>query len=180
MEKIITFEDFKPEQRDIKMFVGLDGNAYADEFAAKYASCTHRKCEKCGKPTEKRYVMCASCALAHKKAEYEKLPKKEWKGEPLYSEFLDEYFFDDDLENYYTDCDETIRAEDLRLVFCEPEPLPQIQIENWDLYEDYEVSKEVEDAVKALNELLAKQPPHCWYPGKVAAIVNFKKKDGAK
>ncbi|KKU53551.1 MAG: hypothetical protein UX75_C0036G0026 [Candidatus Moranbacteria bacterium GW2011_GWE2_47_10] len=79
------------------------------------------------------------------------------------------YFFGDDLEVYLEDSGD--RAENLRLVFCEPESLPQIQIENWDLHEDYEVAPEVKAAVNALNELLAKQPPHCWYPGKVAAII---------
>ena len=171
MTKIIMLEDFVPEEKTITGFVDCKGNIWADKNAAKYASATHRKCEKCGEPVEKTWVVCRSCREKAKIEKYNKLPIREWKGEPLYSEYLDRYFFDSDLEDYLYD--ENVKAEDLRLVFCEPEVLPQIQIENWDLYEDYEISKEVIDAVAKLNELLAKQPPHCWYPGKVAARVSL-------
>jgi len=174
MTKIIVFEDFVPEKRHCALFVGLDGRGYLDERAARYASSTHTRCE-CGRLAAKPYAKCESCREKIAWEKYEKLPTREWNGEPLYSEAVDRYFFNDELEDYLADAEET--AEDLRLVFCNPEYLPQIDIGDWDLHEDYEIAPEVEAAVNALNELLAKQPPHCWYPGKVAAKVNLKRQN---
>ena len=168
MTKIIMFEDFVPEKRPCILFMGLDGRAYQDERAARYASATHTRC-KCGEPAVKPYTACESCRGKIAWEKYAQLPTREWKSEPLYSQAIDHYFFGDDLEVYLEDSGD--RAENLRLVFCEPESLPQIQIENWELHEDYTLAPEVKPAVNALNELLAKQPPHCWYPGKVAAII---------
>lgn len=168
---MILFEEFKPEVKSIEMFIAANGFAYEDELAAKYASCTHRKCTKCGEPAEKTWLICPMCREKIAIEKYAKLPIKEWKGEPLYSQAIDHYFFGGDLKEYLAEDD--LKVEDLRLVFCEPEHLPQIQLEDWDLHEDYTVAPEVEAAVMALNELLAKQPPHCWYPGKVAAKVNL-------
>ena len=173
MTKIIMFEDFVPEKRPCILFMGLDGRAYQDERAARYASATHTRCG-CGEPTAKPYTACKSCREKIAIEKYAKLPTRKWKGEPLYSQAIDHYFFDDELEYCMVDekvNNEEFNVKDLRFVFCEPESLPQIQIENWDLHEDYEVAPEVKAAVNALNELLAKQPPRCWYPGKVAAII---------
>lgn len=169
---MILLEEFKPETMCRIVFLSTKGEPYFDEFLAKYASCTHRKCTKCGEPTEKTWTICSMCREKIAIEKYAKLPIKEWNGEPLYSQAIDHYFYGNDLEVYLEDSGDS--AENLRLVFCEPEHLPQIQVENWDLHEDYTVAPEVEAAVKALNELLAKQPPHCWYPGKVAAKVVLK------
>ena len=116
-------------------------------------------------------MICPACREKIAIEKYANLPVKEWNGEPLYSQSIDHYFFGDDLKEYLAEND--LKLEDLRLVFCEPEHLPQIQVEDWNLHEDYTLAPEVEAAVKALNELLTKQPPHCWYPGKVAAKVNL-------
>jgi len=154
------------------------GKIYWDERSARYESCTHVSCEKCGQPSAKPYLICPTCDEKNNKEKYAALPSREWDGKtPLYSNAFDEYFFSEDAlidfihENnikFITDIAE------MHLVFAEPEYLQTIDTENWDLHEDYEIPKAVVDAMAALNTAIAVAPPHCWYPGKIAAIVEMK------
>jgi len=148
------------------------GNGPQGEAAARYSGCTHRACDECGKPAEKMYTHCRSCREAAAVERHAKREFKEWDGKtPLYCEANDEFFFDGDDIEYF--CEENdLTEEDLRLVICEPNYLRQLDPEDWAdnlPAEDgeYFFPDEANEALKAFNVILAKQPPVSWRPGKI-------------
>ncbi|SDQ98923.1 hypothetical protein [Pseudovibrio sp. Tun.PSC04-5.I4] len=155
-----------------------NGHFYGDdEHMARWAGCTHQKCE-CGRYMSKSWTKCDTC---RDKADHERwlvLPHVDWNGnEPVYCEVLEEYFFSDsslldDLE--YRDT----KAEDLRLTICEPITPRLIECDNWvdEIPEDQELGEvcpELAVLVGAVNNYIIKYKPiFSWRPGKQRTSIN--------
>ncbi len=170
---------------NISGWVSSKGHFYGEkEDLARYDGCTHRACENCGTLAEKSYTLCPLCRLEKDIDRYFKLvplTEQEWinksgvKDVVVYSELLDEYFFDltieEILEQYELDA-----MCDLRLVWCEPQYVSHIDADAiWcdDLPEDGEVPSEIWDAVQQLNETIDEyNKTHVlgYYPSKFRVI----------
>ncbi len=145
----------------------------SDENSARYRGCTHRPCEECGEPTVKMYTVCLQCRIKRDAERWAKREVREWDREtPLYSEALDEFVFGD-LDEFMDDR-EIVEVENLRLVICDPEHLPQVGIDYFEdmIPEDGEVPDDVRDAMDALNKVIREQPPIAWMPGRYAVDVS--------
>lgn len=104
-------------------------------------------------------------------------PAKDWDGlTAIYSEDADEYFHDESQLYEFLDEYPEYTIEELKLVLCDGIHLREREPCEW-FYEDTEFiepdqlyfDKEVVEAVKALNEAIAKHPPIGWEPGRYAA-----------
>ncbi len=143
-----------------------------DERAARYDGCTHRRCEDCGKPCEKSWLVCAECREKRDIARYNAMPKEEWdeKG-MLYSAAANKYFSDwGEAEDSLEDDGGTI--ESLMLIICEPEYLPLLDPSDYgcdSLAEDGELPDAVIQAIEDFNKVIKKTGAVSWLPGKKAA-----------
>lgn len=156
-----------------------DGFFFAEESVARYAGCTHVACRECGAPTPKNWTACDACREKGDDARHAAREKREWDGvQMIYSEVADRYFSDpgevfDFCEGEYDG--ETHKAEELRLVLCEP--LKPRHIDANDYCQDVLADDgEVEDAdflaaCDALNAAIDKMPPTAWEPGKYALDI---------
>jgi hypothetical protein len=173
-ETIVMFDS--PEaakQVTVTGWVSRDGWFYGDdERIARYAGCTHRKCETCENTVIKGRIYCDSCTHKRTVARYDALPTKEWDGEtPLCCFDDDRYFFDwESVEEYCEDNETTV--EDLMLVICDPVKPRHFDTELFADYlpDDGEAPDEVVAALDVLNAAIDKAPPFSWYPGKVRPI----------
>ena len=111
------------------------------------------------------------------------MPYKEWDGKAaLYSNFLNEYIFED-VEEYLEEkkdnggLDANITSNDLMLVVCDPIKLSQIDEDYWmdDLPEEGELPEEAVEALTMFNEILGGIGTVSWEPGKYRTSVNIKK-----
>lgn len=143
-----------------------------DERMARYEGCTHGFCE-CGAVVEKSYIRCNSCQVVLERERYQTRPTQVWDGAtPLYSDAREEYFMDaESLADMLADVEDVPTIEDLRLVICEPNHASQIEPDHWcdDLPEDGDIPSEMAEALKAFNEVVRRQAPLSWSPGKYAA-----------
>lgn len=173
--KVIMFDsDEAAHKVTVTGWVSSDGRFYGDdERIARYAGCTHRKCDTCENVVDKGRIYCDSCTHKRTLARYEALPTKEWDGEtPLCCFDDDRYFFDwDSVEEYCEDNECSV--DDLLLVICDP-----VKPRHFDgsLFEDYLAEDcEAPDAVLAaldvLNKAIDESLPFSWYPGKVRPIL---------
>lgn len=166
-------------------WVSTDGRFCGDdEHLARWASCTHVRCA-CGALAEKPWTACDNCRVKNDIERYEEMSKREWDGTTmLYSDAHDRYFQDyDELVDHLRDTrgeyPETT-VEDLRLLVCEPNVAREIDGNEHfcdDLSEDGEISPQLQAAFDALNEVIRKEPPLSWSPGRHAAIVTIDPKD---
>lgn len=144
-----------------------------DEHMARYSGSTHRKCKTCEKLIAKNSY-CRPCANKSRIEKYNKREKLEWDGEtPIYSEFADRYFFNEDELMEYVNDDRDAGIESLRLIICKPYYLRPID-ENYfydELSEDAELPEDVLEAIETLNHVILKQKSVSWEPGKYAAIL---------
>lgn len=155
--------------KNIEGWVANDMFYGKNEDVARYAGCTHKKCD-CGEVMEKMYTKCAECRERAAVERHNKREKKKWDGEtPLYSQAADEYFFDEDellshLEEY------GCTAQSLRLVICKPVMLSTIDTDYWEgeLLEDGELSDAALKALDDFNAVLRDEGPVSWEPGKNA------------
>ena len=142
-----------------------------EEDMARWSGCTHIVCPDCGNPTPKGYTICKTCREKKAVERYETKERKEWDGEtPLYSDFLDKYFFsEDDLSDFMEDCRCT--ATSLRLIICEPVYLRQIDTDYFcdELADDGELPEAVVAALNNLNVAIRDEDPVSWMLGKYAA-----------
>jgi len=156
----------------IEGWVSSDGIFFgSDKKAARYHGCTHRKCIECGVLTLKAWTACDACRKKNEVKRYAKREKKVWDGNaPLYSEKLDQYFYEA-LDNFELDTGN--EWEDLRMLICEPVFLQTIHDEYWidDLPEDGDLPQEIIDAVEVLNAKLLSYGPVSWVPGKYSAVI---------
>jgi hypothetical protein len=137
------------------VWVSKQGRIFFDEHSARFDGCTHRRCEKCGKPCEKHWLVCEQCRTENRQDIFLKLPKVEWDGKtPLCIFDTDIYFFDsDELEDY---CEEHgCKARDLPLVVCEPVFLKELTEEYFldnISNEDVELPKDVQQLIEKFNQ----------------------------
>jgi hypothetical protein len=151
------------------------GNDEHGEHMARYSSCTHKSCEKCGEI----HIISGYCHACHLKKEvdrYAALPRIKWDGEtPLYDEASDRWFFDADDIGDLTD--EELAAA--RMVICEPVYAREIQ-------EDYfcdelpndcmlmDVDEKLADLIEVVNAYIRKrETPLSWTPGKFAVELEI-------
>lgn len=156
----------------ISGWIDRHGNFFGkDEKLARWSGATHTHCQSCGKPTTKGWTKCNECREVDAKMRYSLLPKKVWNGEPVYSEVVEEYFFDEDSVLEYCEMND-VEINDLRLVFCEPKYATQIdpnEYYNDLLPEDGELDAILSDAFEALNKIIREhKEPLSWEPGKIA------------
>lgn len=169
---------------DIKGWVSSDGRFFGtDEQSARYAGCTHSKCE-CGNIIEKHLTICEPCRIVQLKQysesfeKYENLTKKEWDGvTPLYSIITGDYFYSASELNMYLNnrvaANPSFKISNLYLVICDP-----VYPFHPDLYEIYkdtlpegaDLLPEIHDGFDALNKIISQHEiPLSWVPGKFAA-----------
>jgi len=122
MTDIIMYDDDCVTYREnIKGWVSNGDIFYGDKWdsedMARYASCTHKVCD-CGEIMEKYYIVCSKCREKNDIQRYKNRPYKEYNGEPLYSDYLDEYFIDVDTFNYHC-YDNELDVNDMRIIICE-------------------------------------------------------------
>lgn len=179
--------------RDTKIFTVRDKSWWADRIT-KDAIATHDDCAYCGVEFKKDYThqrFCVQCGYLNKNEKYQALEFKEWDGEtPLVIFDDDKYFFSiEDIEEYVNDFNDDLDFEDLiqndrlfpeslRLVICVPNYLSIVNEDHWDdilLGEDQELdlSKDVAEKLKALNEAIKAEPAVSWSPGKFRTTVTF-------
>jgi len=174
-EKVVMFDS--PEAAELKTVTGWvsrDGRFYGDdERIARYAGCTHRKCEQCEAVVDKSRIICGACHNKAMNAKYAALEAKEWDGDTPLALFDDDtYFFDwESVEDY---CDtHDCKIEDLQLVICTPVKPALLSADEMFcdfLPEDGESPDEVKDAVEAVNKAIIASAPFSWYPGKFRAV----------
>jgi hypothetical protein len=177
MEKKILYDSPEAAQfrTDIKGWVSADGRFYGnDEHIARYAGCTHKKCE-CGGETEKSYTCCENCRAKNRAERYNKLPFKEWDGkEPICLYDGDEYFFDEDslVDFLY---ENEFNGSDVMLVICEPVYHSFASGEDFadDAHEDYEPPDKLAKAIQELNKVIKELPPHSYMPGKTRTSYEY-------
>jgi hypothetical protein len=178
----VVFDD-SPEaatyRTDIKGWVGRDGRFYGDgpsgERTARYAGSTHSKCQKCQATTRRGYTLCDGCRDLADHERWLQLELVEWDGEtPLVAYRGDDYFFD--AESVYDHADtHELKVSELDLVVCRPNLARQVDSDYWsdELPEDGELPDWLEDAVKALNDVIAahEDDPLSWGQGKQRVIL---------
>lgn len=177
-EQVIIMYD-SPEAAEIKTLTGwVGGNRYwgQDEHMARWAGCTHVKCE-CGHVHEKTWTMCPECRLKKAKERYDALPFKEWDGiEPVVDWDGDRYFFSiDDLNDYMVENEIT----EIDLLICSPVHYTPIRIDLWegDTHEDWEPPKELQEKLNDINNYLKTLPAHSWMPGKIRTSYKLPPED---
>jgi len=186
-KKLIRYDD--PEaatwKTGISGWVDRNGRFFGDgkdaEHMARWSSCTHRICEKCGELYEKNGY-CWPCHRKKMDAKFNAMPVARWDGEtPLYSEANSRFFFDMDeirdmLEDERDDEEAEETLESLRLVICVPCYAREISEDYFcdSFPDDGEgdesldvIDPELADLVEAVNEYIRKsENPLSWTPGK--------------
>lgn len=173
--KVILFDDpnLVEYRTNLEGWTGPNNLYYGKgdegERRARYANCTHKRCE-CGNNYEKN-SFCRPCSEKKSRENFLKLEEVEWDGESMMCERYGEKFFSD-LEDVYEYCeDNEIEIEDLELMLCRKEVgISQINID--ELNEEYcdaddngvshyhpEIAKKVEE----LNELIRNAEPKLWF-----------------
>lgn len=162
---------------DVKGWVSRDGRFYGDdERLARWAGSTHNECESCGAVTERPYVKCPACRAKAAEDRHAKRKVKPYSGEPVYSEAIEQFFFDDGELTDYLEEDDALSLSDLQLVFCEPQFAYEIDAEDqWQdiIPEDGEAPGWLREAVERLNETIRehRKDPVSWIGGNVAVDV---------
>ena len=176
MDKIILNTDPEAARfvENISGWVSRGGFFYgADEKIARFEGCTHIKCQRCGSPTEKRYILCNICREKRAAEKYAKRERIEWdeKG-MLYSEVMDRFFSSWDGVKEYAETEER-SLEDLRLLICEPVYLREISIDYFidELPDEGELPDEVYDAMEKFNTVLRAAGPVSWELGSKVPIL---------
>ena len=160
---------------DIKGWVSRDGRFYGnDERLARWAGSTHNVCDACGAVTERPWTHCAPCRARSKAERHAKRETKPYNGEPIYSDAIDKFFFDEDeLLDYLAD-DDAVPLNDLQLVFCKPQFAREIDTDIWcdELPDDHEVPGWLTEAVETLNQTIReREEPLSWVAGQIAVDV---------
>jgi len=176
-ERVIKYDT--PEaamfRTNISGWISSDGRFFGkDEHLARYAGCTHKKCENCDNYTKKGWIYCEDCRRKRSHKRYNELPFKEWDGSPLCTWDGDEYFFhEDDLICWLFDHE--LNGSDVQLVYAEPIKYKELEYETitGDAHEDWEPEKELVEAVNKLNEVIRKLEPHSYTPGKIRTSYDY-------
>jgi hypothetical protein len=149
-------------------------NAPSGEHMARYVACTHVRCNTCGAPTPKVWLMCADCRDGKAASEHATLPTAEWDGVTLLHSYVTDRYYgspreaEDDLEDGQT-------LGDLRLTICNPHFGRELDaVDNFEdcLPEDGDVPGEIQAAVDALNRVIRAHGPLSYSPGKIALRID--------
>jgi len=164
--QILATDEGIVEAVSVRGWKDRHGKIHMSEHFARLASATHSKCQSCDAlyPLSS-YMICPSCREKKEIVKYNCMPYREWDGKtPLYSDYADRYFMDEDEICDYC-YDEEIDASTLRLKLCEPVKYRQIDQDYWseDMYEDQE---ELPDALinklVEFNEFIKTLPNDAW------------------
>lgn len=159
---------------------GADGQFwYKDEHMARWAGCTHLKCE-CGNIMKKNWLKCDECRRKDAVERYNKLPQKEYDPKDVVCTWDgDKYFFSEDeiiehIEEYNDDFPDD-RITEIKLLVCVPIYYRRIDSEDIasDSHEDWEPDDELEQKIKEFNDYLKTLPPHSWTPGKIRTTYDI-------
>lgn len=174
-KKILYTSDEAASIQTVTGWVSRGGQFWGDnEHAARYGGATHMVCEKCG-GEYLRSSWCAPCHTEKQSAAYLEYPVQEWDGvTPLAIFDSDTYFFDFAAIELYCDTYD-VKLEDLRLVLCEPQHVPNFELLSHCedvLPEDGDESC-IDSAIVAAADALEKairesDKAVSWYPSKVA------------
>lgn len=185
VEGKVHMKDIKEDTHPRQMPVLVVGNhKFWSAVTSKDQLATHDDCTSCGKEFEKKYSNSRHCTSCEFKVRHEKflaLPFKEWDGiTPVCIPDGDQYFFDsDEIEEYIHDQQEFDEEfpSTIDLLVCEPVPLRTLDYEYWadDMHEDWEPSKALEEAVKALNKVIQAEPTQSWFPSKIRTSYRLNK-----
>jgi len=158
-----------------RRFFGTGDNA---EHMARYHASTHSKCE-CGAVKATPYIRCDSCRHKSVQTKYAELPFKEWDGKTFLCTFWDETYFQDE-EALYDYCydNEIANANELNLVICAPNYLPEIQFEQFEdeMPEDMGINDVAPDIYKKIIELnkeIHAHGPISWSASKVRTTIDM-------
>lgn len=174
IEKIVMFDSpgAAAYMTGISGWVSNDGRFFGDnEDAARYAGCTHVLCSACTAPTRKWFQLCGACRDDAAIKRYNQRPRAKWDGKvPLYSEELEEYFFDMcAVQERLDDLEECLSIEDLRLRICEPVYATPLEADHFEdcLPDGEDLPDFIRDAIEEFNKAV-----HgiilSWEPGKYA------------
>lgn len=176
--QILNTSDRAAEFRtDISGWVDRHGRFWGeDERMARWSGCTHLICPECGKVMSKNYTLCSECRNEKSVGRYKARESKLWDGiTPLYSDACDRYFFDwDEVLEYLNEIDQQEESFGvLRLLICSPIRLRQVDDDYFcdELPEGGSLPSDVVEALADLNEVIRRQTPVSWAPGKYAAII---------
>ncbi|WP_114094458.1 hypothetical protein [Thalassospira xiamenensis] len=173
--KILYHSPEAASLRQVTGWVSSTGRFYGnDERTARYDGCTHKLCEECGEHEHQRnWTCCDECRAKHAEQRYNAMPFAEWTDGMVYSQMLDRFFNDEEeLREHLADNDD-LQADTLRLVICEPEYAPIIDID--EMWQDYlpedmylsDVAPELADAIAKVNDILTETKPILsWRPGR--------------
>lgn len=140
---------------------------------------THDDCALCGKEFEKEYSSsrhCRDCEFKVRHAKFSALPFKEWDGiAPVCLPDSDRYFFDsDEIDEYIADQKEFDNEypDSIDLLLCDSVPLRTLDFDYWadEMHEDWEPSKALIEAVKAVNSIIEAEPTQTWLPSKTRTV----------
>ncbi|UTG62418.1 hypothetical protein J2O09_05535 [Elizabethkingia anophelis] len=169
-EKIIMYDS--PEaatyRKNIEGWVSSNGRFFGkDEHMARYDGSTHNKCE-CGSIAQKGYLKCDSCLRKDRIERYEKLPFKEYTGEPVFSWDQDQFFFsEDDIVIYM----EENYLEKIALLCSEQNSYYEVANDYWaDIMpedSDGDLPDELQKALDNLNTVVKSLPPCSYSAGKI-------------
>lgn len=174
-EMIMMDSDEAATQMTITGWWSRHGRFYGnDERTARHDGCTHRKCERCGEPVEKSWLVCKRCRDEADIQKFKAMPRKAWDGKAMiYSELKDQYYSDpDEALEELAYCD-GLTSEDLRLIICEPNYADELDSEYWcdSIPESGDIPDWLEDAIAQFNKAIADKEPLSWIPGKFALLL---------
>lgn len=136
------------------------------ERLARWDGSTHAKCSKCGRLTEKHYLLCGECRTAKDRERFYAKSEAEWDGKAMvYSESKDEYF--ESPSDAFESLEDGDTQEGLWLVICEPE-YASISSEHFDDIlpeEEHDVPDELQTAIDEFNAKMH-GVAISWTPGK--------------
>lgn len=172
-EMILIDSDEAAKRGTVEGWISSHGRFYGDcEIAARYDGCTHVHCESCNAAIPKHgLTICKYCEEKKDIERYNAMPRKKWDGEtPIYSESLDEYFFNQsELHDFIGEQKCSIKS--LRLVICEPNRFRKLDDSFFDddLPDGEELPEDLGRAIDNFNAIIEMLPPMSWSPGKYAA-----------
>ena len=169
-KKVIMYEsDEAAVYKDeiiVSGWVGVDGKVYPEEYMARYANSTHKKCPDCSEVMETRSY-CHLCREVKSQERFQNMEIiKDWDF-PICIYESDEYLFDWDGVHSYCDIN-VVNPSELKLVNTVRASFSEL---DWDFFDEQladdhdqnDLPEEVIGAVEGLNEVLRNALPNCWY-----------------
>lgn len=141
MSEVITKKDIEVIEETITVYSTkyTNGTKYYNKGEAIYASITHDNCPKCNTLKDKFYIHCDKCSYIIQLKSYKEKPLLTNWNYPIYSDYLDKYFFNEDelfeyLEEYKYDNEDELDLKECMFYSCLSNTLPELDY--YDLDED--------------------------------------------